>query len=228
MLSRIYHALAVIALATMLALGGFGGFLVGTGKLTGPRVEKLAAVLRGELDQWPEAPTSQPTSQPAGGPTQRAQSAEEIRSARLNEQMQRATLERAARDVLARQTLLDKTLQHLISEEERFEQQRTAWNAEKQALSQSARDEGFQRELEYVGGLAPRQAKDHLLRTWNKDRGEAVRLINGLDTDRGKRILAELKTPEELEILHELLEQLRAQDIDKLIESGRTPDDKPN
>ena len=111
-MGKLYNVLAVFSVGSMLALVGFGVFLVMSERLTPARAELLAAVLRGELDDWDRGqPTSQPvasTSQPASGV--RGQSAEEVRAARRQDHLRHQMLERALRDVEARQRLLDHCL----------------------------------------------------------------------------------------------------------------------
>jgi hypothetical protein len=76
--------------------------------------------------------------------------------------------------------------------------------------------------VEYVAGLAPAQAKEHVLRLWKKQPADAVRLFMQLDVGRGKRILAQFKTPEELETMSQLLEQLRLQEPPEQAEGSGT------
>jgi hypothetical protein len=208
---KIYSLLAFVSLIAVLAGGGLAGYLGLTGKLGGDRLERIAAVLRGE----PEAPASQPAvepaaSQPASQPAHKsARSAEELRQQRRDEQFRRAVLERAGRDVAAQKDLLAQAMQELISREESFEAGRKAWKEEQARLRDTNRDEGFEQELKFVAKLAPKAARDHLIKTWNKQKADAVRLISALPPSAGQRILDQLKTPEELAILHELLEQIR-------------------
>jgi hypothetical protein len=119
-------------------------------------------------------------------------------------------------------------MMELVTREENFTSRVDQWKLERAQLDAQDREEGFQQELEYVQNLAPDQAKEHLVRTWDKQPADAVRLMRALPVNKGKRILAELKTEAELEILHELLEQFRMQDYgleeDRPL-SRRTPGD---
>ncbi len=226
MLSKLYNLLAAVSLATLLAGGGFVGLLAANGTLA-DRAAQLAQLLSGETDDATAADaqgaTSQPASQPAEG---RARSAEELRQQRLAEQMTRALAERAQRDLAAQRELLERALQHLITEEEQFDQSREAWLAQQDRLRNQNRDEGFEREVKLVTKLAPAQAKEHLVRTWQKHPADAVRLIKALSPSQAQRIFDQMRSAEELQLLHELLEQLRNQDIDELAPaSGKTPGD---
>lgn len=226
MLRRIYGILAFASLAAVMAAGGLGAYLFGAGKLNATRTERIAAVLRGELDTLPAA-ASQPSSQPTSAPTsQRARSADEIRQQRREDRMQRAVLERSRRDVAAQRDLLNQSMQDVIERADRLERERKQWTADRERLSNASRDEGFEREVKYVSRLSPQVAKDHVLRTWSKEKADAVRLFTALSESAGKRILEQMKTPEERRIMSELLEQLRNQGAEPLApRSGTTTGD---
>lgn len=214
MIGRLYGILAFVSLAAMLAVGGLAGYLFATGKLDGKRMEQIAGVLRGEDDD--KAATSQPTSSPTSGPTtaNAVRSADELRAKHREEQMRRALTERATRDLAAQKQLLDAATHELITRTEQFDREKKAWTGEQQKMRDEVRDEGFERELKYVSKLSPRQAKDHLVKTWQKSKADAVRMLAALNPSAGQRILEQLKSAEEQQILHELLEQLRNQDVD--------------
>jgi hypothetical protein len=228
LLRRIYGILAFVSLAALLAAGGLAGYLLGTGKLSAVRAERIAAVLRGELDTLPAA-SSQPASQPASAPVvQRARSADEIRQQRREDRMQRAVLERSRRDVAAQRDLLNQTLQDVIARADRLDRERKQWLSDRERLSSVSRDEGFEREVKIVSKLSPAIAKDHLLTTWNKEKADAVRLFTALNESAGKRILEQMKSPEERRIMSELLEQVRNQGESFAPRSGTTPGDAAN
>jgi 3-oxoacyl-ACP reductase-like protein len=223
MMRKIYNLLAGAALAVVLALAGLVAWLAVSGKLSAQRIEQVAALLRGQSTaaEPASAPQSQPASQPA------AVSLDAAHDARIRSQLQKAALDRAARDVEARRELLTHVLQDVISRQEKLDSDRSAWIAQKNKLSKDVKDKGFQREVEYVTRLSPEQAKEHVVRVWQKQKADAVRLFNALEPGKGQKILEEFTTPTELQIVHELLEQLRIQDVDEFVSGTGTPrDDK--
>lgn len=245
MMTRIYNLVTTIALATMLAIGGFGAFLVASGKLNATRMERIAQVLRGELDEpAPEDPNTKtaPSSNadanveadpvenamdapvadlvPAGAP-----SAEEVRMIRRRDHLQSLVLERTRRDIEAQRRLLEQALHTVVTEQETLEEQRETFSENREKLMAEDQDRGFEQELEYIAGLAPKQAKEHLVFVYKKSPADAVRLLMHLDVGRGKRIMAQFKTPEELQIMSQLLEQLRVQSEQGSVNaSGKTTD----
>jgi len=217
---KLYALVAFFSLALVLALGGLSGYLLGTGKLSGERMDAIAAILRGETREAAPVAASQPaSSQAVAG---RAPTADELRLQRRQEHLRRAVLEGATRDLAAQRDLLDRATAELMSREEQFDRSKEEWAREQVRMQEAGRDEGFERELKYVSSLAPRQAKDHLVKTWTKRNADGVRMLAALDPSKGKRILEQLKTPQELQVLHELLEQLRTQENEKSPAAPRT------
>lgn len=209
MLRKLYNLAAIVSLAAITALAGLGGYLGFTGRLTSERIEQVAHLLRAETAQPAEpAPASQPATQPA-----EPASEEDLQAARLRGRLERALLQRAAADAKARQELVEHAVQNLITLQENFDRQRKEWEEQRKKVTASVQDEGFERELEYVAKLPPRMAKEHILRTWRKQQADAVRLFMALKPASGQRILEQFKTAEELDIAHELLEQLRLQNV---------------
>jgi len=223
-LGKIYNLVAPLAVALVLAAGSFVGFLIGSGRLTATRLERIAQVLRGELDATPPpaAPTSAP-AEPAAGPGARVRPAEEVRAARRRDYLESLRIERAKADLEAQRQLLDQALQRVVAEQERLAEQKAQLaEQQKPKPAPTGPDVGFERELEYVSGLNPRQAKEHVLRVWRKHPADAVRLFAALDVSRGKRILEQFKSPEELQIVSDLLERVRLQRSSEAGLSGTT------
>lgn len=222
-MSRLFNSLAIVAISTVFASGGFLIYLVAGGTLTAARMDRIAAVLRGELDQLP---TSQPVgdahaaSQPASAPVHAT--ADELRRIRTQERISAALAERYSRDLDAKRELLEKALANLITEQETFEKAKVEWKAAQDRMRQQNEDEGFRAEVDLVRKLPDAQAKEHVIATWKKHPADAVRLMKALGTSKSASVLKQFKTQEETQIVHELLEQLRSQDVDKLTPAAGT------
>lgn len=224
MIGRLYHLVAIVSIAGIVATAGLAGYLYFTGRLDAERVEALATVLRGE-DVSPADATDAADAGASSdaGPQSERPSAEEVRRQRRAAQLRRAALGRAQRDLEAQRTLLEQAMQNLITRRDAFEQRTQAWLEQQKKLQADTRDAGFERELEYVGKLSPRQAKGHLMQTWKESPADAVRLLNALPTSIGQRILDQMRTPEESQAMHELLERLRFGEVDSFAPaSGKT------
>jgi hypothetical protein len=224
-MGKIYQLIAAASFASVLAWGGIGGFLVATGKLHAEAVGQIARILQGLPPTEPCATQPAATSQPSedDGPPTPVRSAEELAAQRRHDHMQSLRLERAQRDIESRLALLRQAQLALVQNQEAFERKQHQWEEQRRKLIEKARDEGFERELTYVTTLPPKLAKEHLLRTWQKQPIDAVRLLNAMPSAKGKRILEQFKTAEELELAHQLLEQVRLQQAELPdAESGKT------
>lgn len=210
MLGKLYNLLAVLSLAALLSLGSLVGYLVAFGKLDRIKAQQIVKLIRGDIEIPEEdqeaADQQSAASQPAatGAP-----SAEAIARQRRLARLHRAALDRAQRDLAARRELLDQVLADLITRQEQFQREKAEWVKRQEALRALARDEGFARELAYIAKLSPKLGKDHLLRTYRENPADAVRILNALNPSVGQRILDQFRSPEELEVLHDLLDRLR-------------------
>ena len=172
MIGKLWSAVAVLAVATLLASGGFVGYLFGVGRLNAARVQKIAAVLRGEADTPTPAKSAEGQTPVAGAESAATQPArpagEEVQARSEREELVSLRLERAQADLEAQRHLLDQMLQHVVQEQERLKEERTAFTAQQKKLTHAALDEGFQKELEYVSGLKPAQALVNFLLLGNQ------------------------------------------------------------
>jgi len=229
-LVRLYNVLAILAIAHLLALGALVGALISSGRLTPERAREIVKMLRTQPDesQEEEAGSEEQAVASEDETAGEAPSIEQLQQRRQQERLQSAALERARRDLVAQQELVQQLLHDLLQRQEEFDRARKAWIEQKNRQLNEARDVGFQRELEYFSKLPPKQAKEILVRKWKKSPADAVRILAAGKTSVGRAVLGQMKTPEEVGILYELLEQLGQQDIDRLVPgSGRTTGGAP-
>lgn len=223
MLGKLYHVIAVVSIAIVLAGGGLLAVLYGTGRLTAERLETIAHLLRAGADAQTATAPGTPESQPAAaGGAARLASAEELRAQQRDSQLRRALTERARRDLAAQRELLDRALQDLIVREERFAAEVQAQKSELEQRSGKVRDEGFEKELKIVQKLPAKLAKEHVIRKWKQSPADAVRLLNALPESASKRIFGQMTAGEELQIMHELLERLASEKVDRLTDGPGT------
>lgn len=224
MLGKIYGALSIFSIGSLLAISAFVGLLFATGKLDAARLERLGAVLRDEAPDEPAEATSQPApEQPASQPTSGRQSAQEVKDQRQQEQLRRAALERALRDVVAQRELLEQSLHELVSRQEEFEQARAAWIEQQKKLQATAMDDGFARVVELVGKMDAKKAKEYVVREWAQNRADAIRLLNALKPSKVNEILGTFKSAEEFDLMHGILEELRMQNVQVQLPSQGGP-----
>jgi hypothetical protein len=226
-MARLYHLLALLAIPVLLAGSGAVGYLAYAGRLNAATLDAVAGALRGAAPRDARAAGPISTTQPAGedyADGSAGASAEALRVARRTERLGRAVAERAAADLAARQALLDQSLQSLLSLQEDFARKQTEAAEAQMRQSGAGHDEGFAREVEYVAKLSPKLAKEHVLRTFQSSQADAVRLLMALQPAQGQRILEQFKTPDEIEVMHNLLEQIRTQEAPSIPASGTSED----
>lgn len=225
MFGKMFNLAGGIALAALLAMGGFVGYLYGTGKINATRVDRIAAVLRGELDELPTESVGEADvdAAPDAGSEPRARTSEEVQANRRREHLESLRLERAARDLEAKRRLLDQVMGDVVRGQEALAAREEEFEKKRKYVLDAAMEEGFQKELELVESMSPRQAKEHVINVWNRHKIDAVRLMAEMDTGRARRILETFKTPEELEIQTDLLEQIRVRGMEGYAStSGKT------
>jgi len=228
-MGKLLNGLGLFALAPLLAAGGFGGYLFGSGHLNRTRVDLIAGVLRGEFDP-PTDPNAgiDPNALTTRPAEQRGTSAEEAQARRRREDLESLRLERAQSDLEAQRRLLDQVLQQVLQGQEKLAADKAEYEKQVKAARRKVKqgvseDDGFRKEVELVKGLKPTQAKDHIIRLWGKQKAEAVRLFMALDNRQSAKILEQFQTPEESQLLSDLLEQIRIQGQEgTAISSGKT------
>ncbi|MGE3180877.1 MAG: hypothetical protein AB7N71_04545 [Phycisphaerae bacterium] len=233
-MNKILQLCGMVGAVTLLMLVGFGGFLVATGKVSADKLDKIGKILRDEniveaqevSDDAQQVPTSQPTEDETDENLIEVPTTEQVDQQRMRDHLTGLRLARAKQDVAARQDLLRQAQQALIQQQEEFEANKSRWLTQREKIEADARDDGFERELSYVANLSPKLAKEHIVRTWQKQPLDALRLFNALKLAKGKKILEQFKTDEEVNVMHQLLERLRLQGTSEssAAESGMSSD----
>lgn len=213
MSGKLFNLFGVLSIATLLASGGFGAYLFATDRLNAERLEAIAAIVRGdtlpgegatEEDEANKGEDAQASKKP---PTQQA--ADEAEARRRRERLEGLEIERAAEDLHAQERVLDQLMAHVVQEQEKLAETRREFEERQRKVKSSRQDLGFAKELSLVSGMKPAQAKEHLITTWKRHPADAIRLMKELNPRQAKRILDQMRTPDELQIMSDLLEQIR-------------------
>lgn len=204
-MKRVYHALALIAIINLFAVGGLVGYLFASGRLNEERVNQIGEVLRGEYPVKEE-----PTTQPAAVAEKPLQSREEIAAVQAKREFYQLVGARHEREMVDRKALNEsiqlqvlRRLEDIEQKSEQFQQQKTAFEAESE-------QEGFTQALEMYSAMDPKLAKD-LLRTREKD-ADVVRLLVQMDSNKRKKIINACKAQEERVWIGRILNQVQKLD----------------
>ena len=201
-MKRLYSILALAAIAHLGLLAGLVGFLFGTGRLDADRIEQIAAVIRGDLDD--DAITTAPATQPTSVPRDLA-TAETIRQQQELEEIQRRRLQQQVQQARQAMDLASLARVDVIRRSESLDRQRKAFDAQRRALAQQADTTGFQKTLTLYGSLPASQAKIMLIR---RPEADAVRLLGALTARKASAILGACRTEEELAWADKMLKQM--------------------
>lgn len=229
MLGKVYSLLGFLGVALLLGGGALAGYLYFTGALSADRIAQISAILQGKE----VGAASQPAATQSAASKPEALSGErpvdEIKRQRREDRIQRALLEQSKADVVAQRELLESAMHDLIVRGDRFDTDKKRWDDARKIADKKERDEGFDQYMEFFRKLPAAQQKEELVATWKKDKAGGLRIMNMLKPTEGKKVLELMKTPDEAEIRHDLLEQIRNQAVESFApKSGTTSGDARN
>ncbi|MBW8885184.1 MAG: hypothetical protein JF612_10520 [Planctomycetia bacterium] len=205
--SQWFGALFVaFCIGTVISLAVIAGMLWWKGVISDERIYGMLAALQGIKPPPPPKLTALDTD--AEQP-----SFEQILNARL----------RASLDLDLRESAIDKALGDLRTIETALKSESSRLDLWKQSFDkrladlQSAATEASLREVQQtLEAIQPKQAKDQLIKMLAESKTAAtdpledvVRILKAVQLDKRKKILAEFKTPEEIEKFHEILRNIR-------------------
>ncbi len=204
-LSWLNAALVAVAVGTLVSLVIVLGMLWWKGALADERIYAMLAALQGiQSGKPPNKPLDPDAEQP---------SFNQILEARLV----------ASLDLDLRENAIDKSLgelrtleSQLRTESKRLDDWKTSFDKRLADLQTAATDASLlelQRTLEVI---QPKQAKEQLLKMLAEPKSanddpmeDIVRILKAMPLDKRRKILAEFKSPEEVEQLHEVLRVVR-------------------
>jgi hypothetical protein len=135
-----------------------------------------------------------------------------------------------------RETSMDKALielrtleDDLRSQRERFDARLREFEKRVSDLQQDTLDEGLANVQLKLEAVQPKQAKDLIMKMIAEPAGEndnsldaAVTILKNMSVEKSRKIIAEFKTPEEVEKLHEILGRIRlGQPISDMLSEAR-------
>lgn len=192
---KIISALAILHL---LALVGFVGYAWHNGTLNAERAELIAAVLRGEYD----APAEGETGLGADDAAEAGSARDAIAREQTEDEIIRRRLEREKAELQQRLELVSREMQRVRRDRESFEDQRRRAAEEDKKRSESSYRDGFEKQLEYLGKIKPKDAVGYLL---SRDIEEAAEILRAMDTRQGKKIIEAAKTPNQQKKIDQIL-----------------------
>ena len=206
------NILALLMALEITALGLFGGFLILTGRLNETKLWLLGEVYEGRLDgetlamaqqwqQYQDQEAARKAAIPAGAsaPVKLAAGTVEQQSAQLMNQWQ-------LQEIQALKSELEQQIQQLRQARADLEQQQKKLEEQRRSGSQD-KEASFQEMLQIVSRMKPPATKEVLLQM---EMETVVRILREMDARAAAKVLAEFRSPEEVELKRRYLEMIKA------------------
>ncbi len=214
-IKRAYRIAALLALLHLLVIGAGLAYLVGTGRLTGERIEQMAGVLRGQLPapQLAQAEEAAPVETPAT-------SFDAVERGETAVQIARHMIDRRHAELEQQVATAQAALLKVTRAREAQQREKEEFAAQHRRRATQERSEGFKKDLDLLSSLKPKVAVDYLLARSSED---AAQMLLLMETRKAKRIIEAAKTTwqkKKMAEVYQLLSEMAPADSDLL--KGRT------
>ena len=199
-IKKAYRLLALLALLHLLVVGAWLGYLVGTGRLTGERIEQIAGLLRGELPT-PQTAQAQEVAQVEAP----AKSGEAIEREQIAEQIKRHMIDRRLAELEQQAATSQAALLKVTRQREAHQREKEELAAQRRQRAKQERSVGFRKDLDLLGSLKPKVAVDYLL---GKPPEDAAQMLLLMETRKAKRIIEAAKTATQKKKMAEIYQLL--------------------
>src|SRR5262245_38091422 len=217
-MKAIWMVITTLALANLLAMGGFVGWLGMSGRLNKERVQAVRAIFVPTITQ--ETATRAETEHKAAEDRTAAAAAaklatppvgagERIQQQQSDAEVKLQTKQRLEGDLKSLQTFLVRENDRLQQWEKDLQKRQTAFEAEQKKVLQTQGSDQFKKALATLGGVKPKEAQSILaeLLAQNKQ-DEVISYLNAMDERARSKVLAEFNKADP-RVAADLLERLR-------------------
>lgn len=228
-MKSIWVIISTLALANLLALGGFVGWLAATGRVSRERVEAVRAIFsttvadettaKAEADKAAKAEKEQ-AAQAEKLSTPPVPAEERIKQQQEDAEVKRQTRQRLDSDLKSLRTFLVRENDRLQKWENDLRAQEAAFAAEQKKIRETAGSEQFKKAMATLAGVKPKEAQSILseLLAQNKQ-DEVISYLDAMDERARSKVLAEFNKADP-KVAAELLERLRTRGIASAISVG--------
>jgi len=202
---RTYDSVALVALLNLVGIAVMIAFLVNSGAITGPKLQEIVRVVRGEgvVIDADEATVAEPDA--AEGTTEPKAVGAQVTPTDV--EALRLEAERIKTELDQRLALNNSIMLRVMTEREAFKREQQA-AAKRQETAAAKRDEaGFKKQIAIYEGLPPKLALQHLLDL--NDPNESARILLELDTSQAKKIVESAKRGDDMEKMEVILRRVR-------------------
>lgn len=207
---QIYNIVALLALLHLAVLVGLGVFLTTTGRIDAERIEKIAAIMRGDDVQiGRDANAARATSQPAAIPVVAKITSEKIAEAQTTDELKELIGERLLREAADRKALVDAAMLKATQQMEELARQRSEFEETRKLAKQA--DEALAREfeLEVLSKLSEKNARDLLMK---RPMPDVIRILMTMKRRSAAAILEACKSDAEKAWATQVFQEIATQD----------------
>ncbi len=222
-MKAVWHIITIVALANLIAIGGFVWWLHFSGRLDMGRVEAVRTMLSETLAEQQaresaEAAQTQTQAEQAAeiermsGPPVTASEVLSLRIETSEEDLQR--ISRLRREVRDLSETLASERRKLDAERAKFEEQKAEFALMRQRLEEIEGDEQFIKSLGVLESLKAAEAKQTLMEIIETDREQAVSYLDAMQDRPRTKIFNEMVTDGQADLAAELLEEIRVRGLE--------------
>lgn len=201
---RVYDLAALFSLLNLTALVIVTAIAFGTGALDRSRIARVAALLQGEAEVEPAAPSSPADvvtpPMAASRPQETSAGPEDLEILRRETDRMKAELEQQT-------ALMNSMMVKITADREELRREQERMKAPPPADLKQRREEGLKKQIEIFEQLTPKVALEHLLALSDMD--QAARVLSELEPRKAKRIIEAAKTPEQSNRIQEILQRVQ-------------------
>lgn len=218
MLRAMWAIISVMAVANLLAILGFAGWLTASGRLDSERVERLRVMLAETTDEERDRLDEEVADAAEQAEIDRAAarvgtlplpSEDKIRTGDRIEEVARQRFQRLERETNDLFASLRRERQELDQIREEFEAERDAWQVMRDEVEERESSEQFRKAVSLLGSVKADQAKAMLISIINGGEiDQAVAYINALEARAASKVLASFEK-DDPNLAAELLERVR-------------------
>lgn len=214
-MKALWSAVSFLSVVHLLALVLFVGWLWRTDRLSAQRVQQLRDVfgptIAEELAREAAAEKAQGvTSEAPDAVPARLSSREQLNVLTMLQEQEQQVSNRLKEESEMLATQFEQLAQQTEAQRAVFEAERESWEEATRAERERKADEQFAQTVQQYESVPARQARDMLIELVERgDREQAVAYLDAMNKRAASRILREFKTPEQVVLATELLEELR-------------------
>jgi flagellar motility protein MotE (MotC chaperone) len=208
--------LAILMALEIAASAALAGYYILTGKVTAEQARLVYKVYQGEVkeqalenaqkwtrEQEENARKTETVVAGADAQTKLAASSEQIEVARL-------AMDRQYKELQDRQAMADRKLQDIEQKRKGLEEIEKRIDDKVAKEKEGTDQQSFQKMLAIMKGMKPPQLKEILVQM---DDAATVEVLKGLEARASAKVLAEFKTPQELERKRRYLDMIRTGEV---------------